>query len=135
MTRTTHKLTTPSEVRLAARSGTHRGPTAGLCSGHVQANLLVLPAAYAADFRRLCARNPVACPLLAESRKPGDKGFAKGVAEGCDITTDVPGYNVYQDGKLVKDDVESIEKWWGHDSVAFLSMSQPKQRGKNGTGG
>lgn len=115
------KLTSPSEVRLAARAGSFRGQTSGLCAGYVQANLLILPARYAADFRQLCARNPVSCPLLAEGRAPGDRGFGEGVADGVDITTDVSGYNVYRDGKLVAADVEDVKEWWGADSVAFLS--------------
>jgi uncharacterized protein YcsI (UPF0317 family) len=94
-----------------------------MCPGHVQANLLILPAKYAADFRRLCARNPVSCPLLAESRAAGDKGFPDGVADGTDITTDIPGYKVYRDGKLVEDEVADVARYWTEDSVAFLSGS------------
>ncbi|KLT44685.1 DUF1445 domain-containing protein [Cutaneotrichosporon oleaginosum] len=109
----------PTEAREYARSGRLRGNTSGMCPGHVQANLLILPAKYAADFRRLCARNPVSCPLLAESRATGDKGFPAGVADGADITTDIPGYKVYRDGKFVEE-VDDVVNYWGEDSVAFL---------------
>ncbi|BEI92239.1 uncharacterized protein CcaverHIS019_0410590 [Cutaneotrichosporon cavernicola] len=109
----------PAEVREHARSGKLRGHTSGMCPGHVQANVLILPAQYAADFRRLCVRNPVSCPLLAES-VPGNKGFPDGVADGGDITTDVPGYKVYRDGKVVEEEVADVRAYWQEDSVAFL---------------
>lgn len=84
---------TPDSLRLAARSGSFTAPTAGHCPGYVQANLLILPGEYAEDFRLLCLRNPVPCPLLASS-KPGEVGFEQAVASNADITTDVPGYNM-----------------------------------------
>lgn len=90
---TTNTISTAKDVRLAARDGSLRGPTSGHCPGYIQANLIVLPVKYAEDFRELCRRNPVPCPLLAES-KPGEVSFEDGVAEGIDIRTDVPGYNV-----------------------------------------
>lgn len=89
MTRDTQ---TAAGVRRAAREGL-KGSTAGLAPGHVQANLIILPERYARDFRNLCLRNPVACPLLAET-KPGETSFPPGVADGIDIRTDVPGFNV-----------------------------------------
>lgn len=52
---------TPADIRAACRTNTFKAPsTANLCDGHVQANLCVIPSKYAADFRALCARNPVA---------------------------------------------------------------------------
>lgn len=58
---------TPFDVRLAARNGKWTEPTAGLAPGYLQANMVILPERYATDFRNLCKRNPVPCPLLAES--------------------------------------------------------------------
>lgn len=58
-------------VRLAARSQILTGVTSGFAPSYLQANLLVLPQRYASHFRLLCARNPVPCPLLAESSVPG----------------------------------------------------------------
>ncbi|KAI3391183.1 hypothetical protein diail_7788 [Diaporthe ilicicola] len=63
---------TGRSARLAARGKTLTNPTAGIAPTYLQANLLVLPSRYADDFRLLCARNPVPCPLLAESAAPGD---------------------------------------------------------------
>ncbi|KAJ9145497.1 DUF1445 domain-containing protein [Pleurostoma richardsiae] len=64
-------------ARLAARSNGFTSGTSGLCPSYLQANLIVLPSRYAADFRLLCARNPVPCPLLAESAVPGDATLLK----------------------------------------------------------
>lgn len=63
---------TGRSARLAARGKTLTGQTAGIAPTYLQANLLVLPSRYADDFRLLCARNPVPCPLLAESAVPGN---------------------------------------------------------------
>ena len=48
----------PRQVRLAIRSGRHRGHTAGLAPGRVQGNVCILPREYAEDFRAFCERNP-----------------------------------------------------------------------------
>jgi uncharacterized protein YcsI (UPF0317 family) len=92
--------------------------------------LIILPSKYAQDFAILCARNPVPCPLLASSVKPGDfknfKSYAagipdEGVARGIDIRTDASRYNVYVDGKPSESAVPTIESHWNNnDHVAFL---------------
>ncbi len=81
-------------LRQAARNNTFRSPTAGHCPAYVQANLLVIPNRFAADFTGLCRRNPVSCPLLGENVAPGDPRIEVGLAKNGDITTDAPGYNV-----------------------------------------
>jgi uncharacterized protein YcsI (UPF0317 family) len=91
---TTPSFTDALSVRQAARSGTFTAPTAGLCPDQVQANLLVLPAKYASDFRGLCKRNPVSCPLLGENVAPGDPRLQAKLAGDSDIRRDAPGYNV-----------------------------------------
>ena len=58
---------TPAQVRLKIRQGQIQGPTAGLCPGFAQANLVVLPQALAYDFLLFAQRNPRACPLLEVS--------------------------------------------------------------------
>lgn len=88
-------LTTGESVRLACRSGNFRSPTSGHCPQYVQANLLVLPLQYPDDFRGLCLRNPVPCPLLGENVGPGDLRLAEGIARDSDVRTDVPGYNMW----------------------------------------
>ena len=41
---------TPAEVRALCRDGVIDFPTAGMCRGYAQANLVILPPEYAADF-------------------------------------------------------------------------------------
>ena len=40
----------PSEFRQIVREGGHTGPTAGICPGYAQANLVILPRELAYDF-------------------------------------------------------------------------------------
>ncbi|CAD0098073.1 unnamed protein product [Aureobasidium mustum] len=123
------KFSTGVAVRLAARDGTLKGVTSGLTPSYLQANLIVLPSRYAADFRLLCARNPVPCPLLAESSQIGSydslKSYIAGlkgdkVASDIDIRYDAPKYMIYQDGLLSASHVENIATEWTEDHVAFL---------------
>jgi uncharacterized protein YcsI (UPF0317 family) len=119
------------DVRLAARSGTLTTPTTGLAAGHLQANLIILPSIYAEDFRLLCQRNPVPCPLLAESAAPGDyknlKSHIPGIsgeqiAVDLDLRKDAPRYMVYEDADEVEDrrGCKDIDEWWTADHIAFL---------------
>jgi uncharacterized protein YcsI (UPF0317 family) len=116
-------------ARQAARNGAYTSFTSGLAPSFIQANLIILPSRYATDFRLLCQRNPVPCPLLAESKSTGKwdelKSWIKGVADesiaaDVDIRHDAPRYNVYQDGDLVKSQVTDIVKEWTDDHIAFL---------------
>lgn len=123
-------IRTGLQARLAARANTHTKSTSGLAPSFLQANLIVLPSRYAADFRDLCARNPVPCPLLAESAAPGD--FAnlcshlprvpegEAVASSLDLRTDCPRFNVYRDSELVEEGAPDITAHWTGDHVAFL---------------
>ncbi|KAJ3493628.1 hypothetical protein NLG97_g4618 [Lecanicillium saksenae] len=120
-----YAVTTGADVRLAARDGKHTGPTSGLAPGFLQANMLVLPVEYADDFRRLCARNPVPCPLIAESSDLGSFNSVTGCTprltmKGCDLRTDVPAYMVYNDSKLVKSHCRDIKDEWTDSHVGFL---------------
>ena len=54
----------PSAVRKLIREGKIDFPTAGMCRGYAQANLVILPVEYAADFERYAEKNPFACPVL-----------------------------------------------------------------------
>lgn len=128
--RTLNIPSTGIEARLQSRTNTWDTPTCGIAPGYLQANLIVLPSRYARDFAILCARNPVPCPLLASSERPGDfanltshiRDLSDGeIASGIDIRTDAPRYNVYVNGKLTEQAVESIKTHWDHaDHVAFL---------------
>ena len=121
---------TSLEARRQSRTSIWDGPTSGVAPGYLQANLIVLPSRYANDFKILCARNPVPCPLLASSAIPGDfKNLIshipgvpdRKIAAGIDIRTDAPRYNVYTDGKLTEQGISNIESHWDiNDHVAFL---------------
>ncbi|EOO01304.1 putative duf1445 domain protein [Phaeoacremonium minimum UCRPA7] len=141
-----HAFTTGREARLAARDKSFKDQTSGIAPSYLQANLLVLPRRYADDFRLLCARNPVPCPLVAESAAPGDatqlkshlkapaaksatNGQANGtlhtedrpldVAKDIDLRHDFSRYMVYKDGKLAHE-AEDIAAEWSEDHVGFL---------------
>ncbi|KAF5636496.1 DUF1445 domain protein [Fusarium sp. NRRL 52700] len=120
---------TGAEARLAARSSNLDKSTSGVASGYVQANLIILPSRYANDFRNLCARNPVPCPLIAESRTPGDftnlKSYLPRVddtklASDLDLRTDCPHFNVYSNSKLAHSAISDLKQYWSDDHVAFM---------------
>lgn len=124
-----NRLLTGASVRKASRNGSHKTTTAGFAPTYLQANLIILPSRYATDFRLLCARNPVPCPLLAESKASGSWGGVKSWIEGLsgdeiisrfDIRRDAPKYMVYRDSKLVKFQCDDIFNEWSEDHVAFF---------------
>lgn len=113
----------PEATRAAARAfrhevraGRYTGQTAGQASGAVQANLAVLPRAWADDFLRFCQRNPKPCPVLAVS-EPGD-GRLPALGEDLDIRTDIPRYCIFRDGEFAEE-VTDLRAVWRDDLVAF----------------
>ncbi|KAJ4387527.1 hypothetical protein N0V93_008122 [Gnomoniopsis smithogilvyi] len=142
------KYPTGISARMAARTKLLTDQTAGLAPSYLQANLIVLPSRYADDFRLLCARNPVPCPLLAESATPGqatrlksylqasvhtaasDCGQTNGkrhveevalaVAQDIDLRHDFSKYRIYQNGQPDGDDVLDISSQWTDNHVGFL---------------
>lgn len=120
---------TGCEARAACRNNEYTKSTSGLAPGHLQANLVVLPSKYAADFRNLCARNPVPCPLIAESAEMGSFTQLKShlpsvsgaeIATDLDLRTDCPKFNVYNGPRLVGAGVSDIKSQWTEDHVAFV---------------
>ena len=107
---------TAVELRRAARAGRWTTPTNGVAAGHVQANLVALPAAHAADFERFCRENPRACPLL-EVTDPG--AWEPRIAPGADVRTDLPRYQVHRDGQMVAEPTD-VTDFVAADMVAFL---------------
>ena len=107
----------PREVRQLIREGKWTLPTPGLCKGHVQGNLVVLPRDLAYDFLVFAQRNPKPCPIL-DVTEPGDPE-PKIVAPGADISTDIPRYRVWKDGVCV-DEPTDVKKYWRDDLVGFL---------------
>ena len=59
----------PKKVRELIRKGVIDFPTAGMCRGYAQANLVILPPEYAADFEEFAHKNPFPCPLSKELLK------------------------------------------------------------------
>lgn len=110
------KTQTLDDVRAAIRAGTYASHTAGLGQGRLQANLAILPEAYALDFMRYCQRNPKPCPLVGVS----DTGnpFISTLGKRLDVRADVPAYNIYRDGKLAGSATD-ISEIWQDDLVAF----------------
>jgi len=108
---------TGREVREAARTGEFVSQTSGLAPGFTQANLMILPADWADEFRLFCERNPRPCPILeiVEQGSVEPRRFAP----SADLRTDLPKYRVWRDGLLV-DEPTSIEKYWQEDFVSFL---------------
>lgn len=106
-----------ADVRAAIRAGAWTGVTSGLADGVTQANLVILPAAQAEDFRSFCERNPRPCPLL-DVTAPGDP-VPRVAAPDADLRSDLPRYRVWQDGALVEETAD-IGHWWSDDLVGFL---------------
>ena len=104
-------------MRAAIREGRATAPTERLAPDHVQANLVVVPRAYAADLADLCARNPVPCPLVEPPLEPG--AFAPRSAPDADLRTDLGRYRVWRDGVLL-DTPRDVVGLWSADLVAFL---------------
>jgi len=107
----------PKEARERIRKGEWVGPTAGLCGGFAQANLVVLPKEAAYDFLLFCQRNPKPCPLL-EVTDPGSFE-PRFTAPGADLRRDLPRYRIYRDGELVAETTDIVQEW-REDLVAFL---------------
>lgn len=108
---------TPAELRAACRSGAYDGPTSGHARGFVQANMVILPEADAADFAEFCRRNPKPCPVL-EILGAGDPE-PKSSAPGADVRTDLSRYRVFRDGEPAGEATDVSELWRG-DLVTFL---------------
>ncbi len=110
------KHSTLSEVRAAIRSEAYCSHTAGLGAGYLQANLAIMPEAYALDFMRFCQRNPKPCPLTGVSDTGNPRLHTLG--RDIDVRTDVPAYNIYRNGKLDRSTTD-ISDIWQDDFVVF----------------
>ncbi len=107
----------PRDVRELTRQGEWRQPTAGLCQGRVQANLVILPRDLAYDFLLFAQRNPKPCPLL-EVTDPGSTEPVQS-ARGSDLRRDLPKYRIYRHGHL-EAEVTDLMAIWQKDLVSFL---------------
>ena len=96
----------PSEVRQLIREGKIDFPTAGMCAGYAQANLVILPPEYAADFEEYTKLNPFPCPVLE-------------IIKGTPETPDIPRYRIYENGVFTKEITDASE-YWKEGYVGFL---------------
>lgn len=112
----------PQDFRRKCRTAEHVTQTSGCCPGYIQANLVILPSHAAQDFKDLCMRNPVPCPLLGMTRV-GDSGKIDNPVllddDDFDIRADFPRYSVYVDG-LLESSPTDIRHLWTDDHVGFL---------------
>ncbi|MCH2165571.1 MAG: putative hydro-lyase [Marinovum sp.] len=104
------------EARAAIRCGAYKRHTAGLAAGHLQANLVVLPEAYASDFAAFCQANPRPCPVVGVT-DPGDP-FFRDLGVDVDLRSDLPGYNIYRGG-ILAEQVSDLSTHWQNDLVGF----------------
>ncbi len=110
-------MQTPSEFRRLVREGGHTGPTAGICPGYAQANLVILPRELAYDFLLFAQRNPKSCPIL-EVSDTGSR-YLNEIAPGADIAKDLPRYRVYEHG-VMTGEYTDVSHLWRDDLVSFL---------------
>jgi uncharacterized protein YcsI (UPF0317 family) len=106
----------PAELRKLIRSGEWTSPTTGVATGYVQANLVMLPREEAFNFLLFCVRNPKACPIL-DVLEPGQ--VEPGIAPGADLRSDLPRYNVFEQGKLTGE-VGDVTDLFHKEMVSFL---------------
>ncbi|MBP1920429.1 putative hydro-lyase [Youngiibacter multivorans] len=105
------------EVRQLIREGKWRDATAGVASGFVQANILILPRKYVSDFMLFCIRNPKPCALI-EVLDPGVTSPVNS-CRNSDIRFDIPKYRVFENGRMVAEETD-IANYWREDYVSFL---------------
>jgi uncharacterized protein YcsI (UPF0317 family) len=106
---------TARELRAAARAGTWRGTTRGAAPGHVQCNVVILPAREAESFARWCELNPAVAPVLAR----GDPGDPRLPALGeLDLRYDLPGYRRFEGG-VPTAQLHDLAAHWADDLVSF----------------
>ena len=107
---------TPAEVRALCRDGVIDFPTAGMCRGYAQANLVILPPEYAADFEEFAKKNPFPCPILEIIKGTPD---THAMGEGGNICTDIPRYRIYENGVFTKE-LTDVSSYWKEGYVGFL---------------
>ena len=67
----------PAEVRALIREEKITGPTAGMCAGYAQANLVILPKDLAYDFLLFTQRNPILARMWTSTKTFQNTGSMK----------------------------------------------------------
>jgi uncharacterized protein YcsI (UPF0317 family) len=99
---------TARELRAAARAGTWRQTTRGAAPGHVQCNVVILPAREAEAFARWCELNPAVAPVLARGQ-PGDPRLP--ALGDLDLRYDLPAYRLFEDGVATAQLCDLVACW------------------------
>lgn len=105
----------PKNLRLQCRAQTHQGPTTSMCMDFVKANVVFLPKSLSKDFLVFCQRNPKPCPLLEYT----ETSEAEILAKGSDLYTDLPKYNILENGQISKT-VLDISEYRDQEFSIFL---------------
>lgn len=113
----TYATSRPWEVRKLIRQEKITCPTAGMCAGYAQANLVVLPKDLAYDFLLFTQRNPKACPVL-EVSDVGSR-YLKKMGNDIDIAKDFPRYRIYEKGVMTREYTD-VSEFWKKDFVSFI---------------
>lgn len=108
---------TPTDFRKKVRNNEYQKPTAGMCPGYAQTNLIVLPWEDAYDFLLFAQRNPKPIPIL-EVTEVGSRELQT-LGNDIDVATDFPKYRIYRNGKMI-DEYLSVVDFWREDLVSFL---------------
>ena len=109
-------MNAPKLLRHQIRAGEHTTVTTGLAPGHLQANLVILPADWAGEFAAFCAAHPKPCPLIAQSA-PGDPTLPT-LGAVFVVRRVLPRFRVFSDGEAVSEETD-IRALWRDDLVAF----------------
>ncbi|KAJ8045746.1 D-glutamate cyclase, mitochondrial [Holothuria leucospilota] len=100
----------PETLRAILRKGKLKGlTTAGICQGHVQANLVMLPKEFSEDFENFCLANWGPLPLLFASKAGQFDAPPLRGKEPSDIRTDLPAYNVFKNGEFSRTVYDLLE--------------------------
>lgn len=108
---------TPTEFRKKVRNNEYQKPTAGMCPGYAQTNLIFLPWEDAYDFLLFAQRNPKPIPIL-EVTEVGSRELQT-LGNDIDVATDFPKYRIYRNSKMI-DEYLSVVDFWREDLVSFL---------------
>jgi uncharacterized protein YcsI (UPF0317 family) len=108
---------TPAQLRQLIADGAWAKPTSGVMDDFQQANLAVVPQAFAYEFLLFCTRNPKSCPVIAVT-EPGDPYVQSG-GQRVDLRSMIPRYRVWEHGELTAEPLD-LTQHWRDDSVAFL---------------
>ncbi|WP_054309951.1 DUF1445 domain-containing protein [Mesorhizobium sp. 1M-11] len=114
------RLVEPGRLRRLVRTGAYKGATGGLARGKLQANVVIVPQRFAADFHKFCLANPKACPLVGLGRAGSPFVPALG---NIDIRTDASQYSIYCYGEFVHRTSHIVDLWRQDFSAFALGSS------------